>query len=186
MNSKVSPITPTVGRVVLVRGGAVRADDPVREFPALVTKVWGQNCINVDVSNEEPGGKLVTSVFFDDSDERLLYAGWRWMPYQVQVAKERDVVSGEKSQLVGGALGPKQDLKQDAIGVPPIQSFVERLVIEAAEVGARLNKLKEFLPTAAFCALGEQHKFLLKRQYDVMLAYTEVLAERILLAQTEA
>lgn len=98
MNSKVSPIVPTVGRVVLVRGSSVRVDEPLREFPALVTRVWNDNCINVHVFNEEAGGKVITSVTFDDDEESIGYAAWRWMPYQVQAAKERDPVSGEKAQ----------------------------------------------------------------------------------------
>lgn len=85
-----SPITPSVGRIVLVRGGSVSGLDMNRDRPAIVTRVWGQNCINVSVFGDaEPDVKL-TSVSYADlgPDEHTEYATWRWMPYQVAKAAE--------------------------------------------------------------------------------------------------
>lgn len=84
-----SPITPTVGRIVLVRGAAVVGTDPAREVPAIVTRVWGQNCINVRVFRDDyDGGDLgLTSLTFnDDVADRSSHANWRWMPYQIAKA----------------------------------------------------------------------------------------------------
>lgn len=92
---KESPITPTVGRVVLVRGSATNCGEPDRDFPGLVTRVWSQNTINVHVYTEQPGGIVLTSVMFDDADVSVpQWAAWRWMPYQVaQAAKHADPVN---------------------------------------------------------------------------------------------
>lgn len=92
METKESPITPTVGRIVLVRGTIVISSDPKREIPGVVTRVWGQNCINVRVLRDEVDGGDITlySLMFDGSDEAPTWTTWRWMPYQLQVTKKID------------------------------------------------------------------------------------------------
>jgi hypothetical protein len=84
-----SPITPSVGRIILVRGKAVLPGEPTREVPGIVTRVWGQNCLNVQLFADGAIGHL-TSVSYDADEEASgLYMAWRWMPYQVnQAAKQ--------------------------------------------------------------------------------------------------
>lgn len=83
-----SPITPSVGRIVLVRGAYVLPGDPSRELPGIVTRVWGQNCINVQVFGDSDAGHVTSVTYSEDPAEPMPYAGWRWMPYQVQKAAE--------------------------------------------------------------------------------------------------
>lgn len=90
MDNLSSPITPTVGRVVLVRGAYVNDDEPTREFPALVTRVWSDNCINVHIFNERDGGLVATSVTYNsDPESHANYVAWRWMDYQLAAASDR-------------------------------------------------------------------------------------------------
>lgn len=84
-----SPIEPTVGRIVLVRGGHVLAGEPKREIPGIVTRVWGRNCLNVVTFGGDNAHGEITSVTYDDNlDAEHPYAAWRWMPYQAQKAAE--------------------------------------------------------------------------------------------------
>jgi hypothetical protein len=77
-------INPTVGRIVLYRG----SDGEIR--PAIVTRVWGPFCINVQVfgrdgSDAEAGSK--TSVTHADPvAEPRCAPSWHWMPYQLAQA----------------------------------------------------------------------------------------------------
>ena len=54
-------MSPSLGRIVLVCIGVVD-DEPIFK-PAIVTRVWGETCINV-------------TVYADDSDESLLLASF--------------------------------------------------------------------------------------------------------------
>ena len=105
MSEYKSPITPTVGRVVLVRGTSVRKDDPEREYPALITRVWGENCINVHIFNDEAGGVTLTSVQYVDAEGPVGWAAWRWMDYQKKVAAEQ----AEKVEATGEKISDYRD-----------------------------------------------------------------------------
>jgi hypothetical protein len=76
-----NPITPTVGRVVLFR--QIGEADQV---PALITRVWSNSCVNLQVLPDAAPGYFETSVAYWDGE----YAGsartWCWMPYQKAVA----------------------------------------------------------------------------------------------------
>jgi hypothetical protein len=85
-----SPITPTVGRIVLVRGPGVLPGEPMRELPAIVTRVWGQNCINATVFNDSHVQQVSSIMFGSDLENVSGYANWRWMDYQVSVAAKRE------------------------------------------------------------------------------------------------
>lgn len=78
-------ITPTIGRVVLVH----LTHGQNEPFPALVTKVWGNDCINVAGFTDEgvPFARSSCHLVQDDEEPPLgLYA--YWMPYQkAQAAK---------------------------------------------------------------------------------------------------
>lgn len=85
MSKYESPITPSVGRIVLVRGKLVLPGEPIREVPGIVTRVWGQNCINIQIFADGTTGHLTSVPFVDGENEAVEFA-WRWMPYQVQTA----------------------------------------------------------------------------------------------------
>jgi len=118
------------------------------------------------------------AVPFFDSDVCVAGAAWRWMPYQVQVAKERDPTTGKARSEATDAAG--------SIGDATAPGVRERIVQEAAEVGARLNKLTEFLQnTEALDLLSPQAERLLRKQREIMISYTYVLAERLILLDEE-
>lgn len=96
-------IKPTVGRVVLYKPHSherFAGDDGSQRWPALVTNVWSDTCVNLavfDPNGNSAGGR--TSVFLaQDQDAQ---DGWcEWMPYQKgQAAKteelERAVQAGK-------------------------------------------------------------------------------------------
>lgn len=83
------PIKPTIGRVVIVKRGS--PDAHPAGWPALVNRVWSDNCINVAGFNEWGTPFSFTSVRLLQDDEPApagdhWYA--EWMPYQkAQAAK---------------------------------------------------------------------------------------------------
>lgn len=82
-----SPITPTVGRIVLFRSQRhLDMGNGALEVPAIVTRVWGPNCVNLQVFRDAEPPAPVTSVMYDDGEQLSVHAGWRWMPYQKAVA----------------------------------------------------------------------------------------------------
>lgn len=84
-----SPITPTVGRIVLFRSNnQEQMGNGALEVPAIVTRVWGQNCINVQVMRDSASPLWLTSVLYADGEPGDGQFGWRWMPYQVAKAAE--------------------------------------------------------------------------------------------------
>jgi hypothetical protein len=86
-----SPIIPSIGRIVLVRGADTQSGHPQREYPALVTSVWGPNCVTVHVFNEQPGGRILTSVLYEDDLSATEWPrAWRWMDYQVAQAAKHE------------------------------------------------------------------------------------------------
>lgn len=88
-------ISPTIGRVVLVR----LTPDQVDPFPALVTKVWGDRCINAAGFNDGGTAFAVSSCPLIQDDEPRPELGWfaEWMPYQKAQAAKHDAGTTESS-----------------------------------------------------------------------------------------
>ena len=84
-------IKPTIGRVVLVRLTPTQADP----FPALVTKVWGDQCINVAGFNDGGTPFSVSScrLIQDDEPAPAIGSYAEWMPYQKAQAAKHDAPS---------------------------------------------------------------------------------------------
>lgn len=120
-----SPIAPSVGRIVLVRGNAVLVGEPTREVPGLVTRVWGDNCINVQVSNETDGGVFRSSVSYDDDTTATdVYCVWRWMDYQVAQAQKVEAPASE----VGASVA-------EPVAAEVVEPVVEPVVGNDGQVG---------------------------------------------------
>lgn len=65
-------MTPSVGRIVLFHGKG----DPV---PAIVTRVWSGDCVNLHVFQDALPSVPVTSVVFRDSNPGAGQS-WSWPP----------------------------------------------------------------------------------------------------------
>ena len=59
------------------------------------------------------------------------------------------------------------------------ESFTDRLNIEHSELTERVNKIFSFFATDTFNNLSVTKQNLIQAQYGAMLAYMEILAERI-------
>lgn len=82
-----SPIQPTVGRVVLFRArNPELMGNSAPEVPAIITRVWPSNAVNLQVMRDGAPAIPVCSVQFDDGEVLQAPAGWRWMAYQKAVA----------------------------------------------------------------------------------------------------
>ena len=80
---------PTIGRIVhYVQNKPAGYGEGVVHLPAIVTAVWGDTCVNLQVftdgSNSEtgpnsnpPSVKWITSALFDNSDAPPPYT-WHW------------------------------------------------------------------------------------------------------------
>ncbi len=86
---------PTVGRVVNYHGSKTKGTP----YPAIVTHVWSDDCVNLNVLND--GTYPIPGV---DSDAALTVTScqrgdelgqWNWMPYQLK--KSHGSESGEVS-----------------------------------------------------------------------------------------
>lgn len=58
-------------------------------------------------------------------------------------------------------------------------TFLDRLRIELAELSDKQNKLNKFFDTDIFKGLPKQKQTLLQAQFGAMLAYSQILVERI-------
>lgn len=155
MSKLENPITPTIGRIVLVRGSSVLPGNPVREVPAIVTRVWGQNCIDVTIFKSGQDGVMqMTSVMFNNDTEENELAAWRWMDYQVQQA-------AKESQAP--------------------HSVRDRVQIEADELRKKTLTLGNFRKTDLFQDLPEEHRGLLEAQLVAMMTYLGILDRRLAL-----
>lgn len=94
-------IKPTIGRVVLVhRGKSDQAE------PALISYVWGDECINVGGFDRNGMPFNETSLYLhqgDDPSPQERYACW--MPYQKQQAEKGAVELGAAVRA-SGQVGP--------------------------------------------------------------------------------
>jgi hypothetical protein len=59
------------------------------------------------------------------------------------------------------------------------KDYVKRMKTEFDELVAKIGKCGKFMATDKFSSLTEQKKNLLRIQYGIMSAYSDVLAERI-------
>ena len=83
-------ITPTVGRVVLFRSTDPELTGGAPEAPALITRVWTDDCVNLHVQRDghRAASIGVTSVTYAElgdgeaADQYSPATAWRWMPYQ--------------------------------------------------------------------------------------------------------
>jgi hypothetical protein len=100
-----SMITPTIGRVILVHARAQGATGP---WPCLVTKVWGDRCINAAGFNEWGTTVSYSSLrLLQDDDaapEHGEYA--EWMPYQKGQAAKTEALEQQVRDI--GTTGERQ------------------------------------------------------------------------------
>lgn len=96
-----SPITPTVGRIVYYVVPAGPSLGQVR--PATITRVWGQDCVNLHVFHDSGDGAWIdgqsrpayeatpTSVVHHQPGDGVPpeLGTWHWMPYQVGQARQQ-------------------------------------------------------------------------------------------------
>ena len=96
-------IKPTIGRVVLFRRHVSQTDP----FPAFVTKVWGDQCINVAGFDEwgMPFSQSSCRLIQDDEPAPAVGAYAEWMPYQ-------------KAQATKQAILTEADAAADLAGTP--------------------------------------------------------------------
>lgn len=66
-----------------------------------------------------------------------------------------------------------------------MSTYKERLLEEKAQLDVRRTKLEEFLVTDAFQGIPTEQQRLLNVQAPIMLAYSQVLTERIALIPEE-
>lgn len=64
-------------------------------------------------------------------------------------------------------------------------TFVDRLYIELDELSEKQEKLNKFFDTDTFKGLPPQKKNLMRSQFGAMLAYSQILVERIRVEQSE-
>ena len=129
-----SPIMPTVGRVVLVRGIAISLTEPKRQYPALVTGVCDQNTIDLVTFNEQ-GTLYINHATYDDSDGETAVA-WSWMDYQKKVAAEQ----AETVEATGASDSYREDnRRRDAL------SYATEVVGGSKDAHAVMVAAKEFL-----------------------------------------
>jgi len=84
-------ITPTIGRIMWYWPVREARDD--QPWPAIVTKVWGDNMVNLAVWDHEGNGKSKSSVPIvqDGSPYTIGDSPYvEWMPYQIGQAKKHE------------------------------------------------------------------------------------------------
>lgn len=174
MNHRESPIEPTVGRIVYVRGEFILPLDPDRELPAIISRVWTRNCVDLEIFGTI-GVRIVTSIQFDSNlTDIQAGAAWRWMDHQVQMAEREQARTGQG--VMGSGI---------RINAPPVvpTSLTDRVTAESIELGAKLAKLSAYLMTADFFALDPEHKKLLLEQHTHMSGYKDILGKRAVLLE---
>jgi hypothetical protein len=76
-----SPITPTVGRVVLYRSFTSSEGSPKAELvPAVITRVRSDTCVNLQVLADAHETFWATSVSYFDDEQDHSGQGWTWPP----------------------------------------------------------------------------------------------------------
>lgn len=173
MSHKESPIVPTVGRIVLVRGTHVLSLDPRHELPAIITGVIEKNTISVEVFGRDRNHNLLLDVAYrPELDVPVLGAAWRWMDYQTQVATKQVAESKVETR-------PASQLST-IVSTPQ-----SRVLEERDELLARLKRLDEFLSDKDRRAgVSDLQLRLLSEQASIMSRFASILNQRLeLMAQ---
>lgn len=160
---------PSLGRIVHVLGKYVSLEHPGRAFPAIITQVWSETSIDVQIFGEEVSKPFHMSVPFESNPEGVpAPIVWRWPPY---VTDRGAAVSLTKT----GSLDV-------SVPVAP-SSYLDRLIMELSELTERRQKLGKFFSHPDFVALSAENKTLLDQQQVVMDSYIRILDRRISLAE---
>jgi hypothetical protein len=87
-----STITPTIGRKVWYYDfTTVGCNDPHQPYDATVIYVWGNDCVNLDVTDHHGNRLIKTSVPLRDPQDSACHgvsSFATWMPYQVGQARK--------------------------------------------------------------------------------------------------
>jgi hypothetical protein len=85
-----NPIPPTVGRTVLFRSpnSIDIGSDPFNHgpVPAIITKVWSDDCVNLQIMRDNMEPLAMTSVTYSDV-ETPPGPSWHWMDFQLGQAR---------------------------------------------------------------------------------------------------
>lgn len=172
-----SPIIPTIGRIVLVRGEPVNDSEPRREYPAIVTRAYDQNFIDLMIFAPVAKPFSYRVQYHSDTEIKHDRIVWRWMDYQVQNAVKKDV---EPEKDVLGHHGA-------VIGEPAeVSTPLSRVKAEHHELEGRWLNLSHFLCSKGYEALSKEHRVLLLEQQEVMARYSQILEKRIRLLDVTA
>lgn len=71
---------PSLGRIVLVRGDLIDPTDCNVELPGIITKVWGNDNLSIQVFGSDTANLLV-GVKHEDDLAVIKAASWRWPPF---------------------------------------------------------------------------------------------------------
>ena len=72
---------PSVGRIVLFRSTqSDHVGNGASEVPAIITRVWTDTCVNLQVMRDAASPIPMTSVVYDEDPIVTAYATWRWPP----------------------------------------------------------------------------------------------------------
>lgn len=66
-----------------------------------------------------------------------------------------------------------------------LPGHVQRLMAEDVQLSDRCDRLAEFIASGKIEALDSQHRFLLHRQHASMMAYRDIVKERVALCLAE-
>lgn len=94
-------IKPTVGRVVLYTPMDNGGESKGQPYPALITHVWSDTCVNLFVCNDgsfgfDTGNMLPTSVTLGTGPRT-----WAWMPYQIGQAAKAEALQAQLDAKLG-------------------------------------------------------------------------------------
>ncbi len=191
-------IKPTVGRIVLLMFGAGNwpgfvKPDHGQPCAAIVTRVWGDRCINVCAfdANGMPQGFTSVRLLQEDDTAREDEMHAKWMDYQKgQAAKTEQL----EDKLAAAPVAPQPPV-DNAHVAPGCEQFgcaqasstpLDRVILERKELDAKLEKLGVFIGTKPFFALSVESRDLLLAQHRVMADYSLILGQRIELMQVPA
>jgi hypothetical protein len=78
-------MTPSIGRIVHyyerpwdARPGELRK--PIGPHAAIVTRVWSDTCVSLQVMFDAGPARPVASVLFDEAEGPSTNSSWRWPP----------------------------------------------------------------------------------------------------------